>query len=76
MDTLDDGTYDAFILDARADEKNFGAMHLELTITTRARKGEVIRVRATNLDRDAIALIGMPATLRVVDGQPHVTIDD
>jgi hypothetical protein len=76
MNTFDDGTYDAFIIDARADEKNIGAMHLELTITAGARKGEVINVRATNVDRDVIALIGMPATLRVLDGQPHVTVDD
>jgi hypothetical protein len=76
MQTLDDGTYDAFIIDARADEKNIGAMRLELTITTGARKGEVVNVRATNVARDVIALIGVPATLRVVDGQPHVTVDD
>jgi hypothetical protein len=73
---IDDGTYDAFIVDAREDEENLRAISVELTITSGARKGEVVTVRATNVQRDAIALIGMPATLRVVDGEPHLTIDD
>lgn len=73
---LDDGTYDAFIVDAREDEEIFRAMYIELTITSGARKGEVLNVRATNVHRDAIALIGLPATLRVRNGEPHLTIDD
>ena len=73
---LSDGTYDAFIVDARADEEISRAMHIELAITSGARKGDVITMRATNMQRDAIALIGMPATVRVVDGKPHLTIDD
>ena len=73
---LSDGTYDAFIVDARDDEEISRAMHIELAITSGARKGDVITMRAANMQRDAIALIGMPATLRVVDGEPHLTIDD
>ena len=73
---LGDGTYDAFIVDAREDEEISRAMHIELAITSGASKGDVINMRATNVQRDAIALIGMPATLRVVDGKPHLTIDD
>jgi hypothetical protein len=73
---LSDGSYDVFIVDARNEEENFRAMHLELAITSGARKGDVINMRATNMQRDAIALIGMPATLRVVDGEPRLTIDD
>jgi hypothetical protein len=73
---LEDGTYDVFIIDARADEGISRAMHVELAITRGARKGDVISVRATDLQRDDIALIGMPATLRVIDGEPHLTIDD
>ena len=73
---LSDGNYDAFIVDARADEEISRAMHIELAITSGARKGDVITMRATNMQRDAIALIGMPATLRVVDGEPRLTIDD
>lgn len=73
---LEDGTYDAFVIDARDDEEISGAMRVELTITSGARKGEVVNVRATNVQRDVIALIGMPATLRVENGEPHLTIDD
>ena len=73
---LDDGTYDAFIVDAREDEEISRAMHIEVAITSGARKGDVINMRALNMQRDAIALIGMPATLHVVDGQPRLVIDD
>jgi hypothetical protein len=73
---LSDGSYDAFIVDAREDEEISRAMHIELAITSGAHKGDVIRMRAVNVQRDAIALIGMPATLRVVDGAPHLSIDD
>ena len=78
MQPLDDNTYDAFIIDAeeiRDEKRNRDVMHLELTITRGARKGEVVRVRAEGLRGDAIALIGLPATLTVVDGQPSVRID-
>lgn len=73
---LEDGSYDAFIVDAREDEEISRAMHIEVAITSGARKGEVITMRATNMQRDAIALMGMPATLHVVDGQPRLVIDD
>ncbi|MEY2475633.1 MAG: hypothetical protein QOG87_948 [Actinomycetota bacterium] len=73
---LSDGSYDVFIVDAQEDEEISRAMHIELAITSGARKGDVITMRAANMQRDAIALIGMPATLRVVDGEPRLTIDD
>ncbi|MEY2568361.1 MAG: hypothetical protein QOE35_2890 [Actinomycetota bacterium] len=73
---LEDGTYDAFIIDARENKEISRAMTIEVTITSGARKGEVMTVRATNVQRDAIALIGMPATLRVENGEPHLTVDD
>lgn len=73
---LEDGNYDAFIVDAREDEEISRAMHIEVAITSGARKGDVITMRATNMQRDAIALMGMPATLHVVDGQPRLVIDD
>ena len=79
MQPLDDNTYDAFIIDAEEifDEKrDRAAMQLEMTITSGARKGEVVRVRAEGMGTDAITLIGLPATLTVVDGQPSVRVDD
>ncbi|MBV8690463.1 MAG: hypothetical protein JOZ37_17070 [Actinobacteria bacterium] len=79
MQPLDDGTYDAFIIDAEEifeEKRDRGVLHLEITITSGARKGEVVRVRAEGMDVDAINVIGMPATLTVVDGQPSVRVDD
>jgi hypothetical protein len=73
---LSDGNYDVFIVDAREDEEILRAMEIDVAITSGAHKGDVITMRATNMQRDAIALIGMPATLRVVDGMPRLTVDD
>jgi hypothetical protein len=78
MQPLQDNTYDAFIIDAeeiRDEEQKRDVMHLELTITRGARKGDVVHVRADGLGRDAMSLIGLPATLTVVDGQPTVRVD-
>jgi hypothetical protein len=73
MQPLDDNTYDVFIVDAREDKEN--ALHLELAVTSGAHKGEVVVVRASSMQRDAIDLIGLPATLIVRDGVPRVTFD-
>jgi hypothetical protein len=78
MQPLQDNTYDAFIIDAeeiRDETRKRDVMHLELAITRGARKGELVRVRAEGLGRDAIALIGLPVTLTVIDGQPSVRVD-
>jgi hypothetical protein len=73
MTILDDGTYDVFIIDAEAvDERT---LRLDLTITTGPSKGEVVSIRATNMGRDPLALMGTPATLTVIDGVPDVTLD-
>jgi hypothetical protein len=65
-----DGTYDAFVVwaETRAD----GTIALDLTITTGARKGEVVSVSATNVSRDPVELVGLPCTLHVEDAQPRV----
>ena len=76
MSMLPDDTYDVFIVDARAStDDDVNAMELELTITSGEHKGEVVSVRATNLERDEIELIGLPAQLRVVNGTPSVEFD-
>jgi hypothetical protein len=67
---LVDGVYDAFIV--WAEERDDGAIALDLTITTGARKGDVVSVRATDAPQDAIALVGVPCTLHVRDGHPRV----
>ena len=74
MSMLPDDTYDAFVIDA-TDEETGNITRLELTITSGAHKGEVVALRVTNLHRDALELIGLPAQLHVRDGIPRVTFD-
>jgi hypothetical protein len=67
---LADGVYDAFVV--WAETRDDGAIALDLTITTGARKGDVVSVRATDTPRDAIDLIGVPCTLHVRANEPRV----
>jgi hypothetical protein len=67
---LADGVYDAFVV--WAETRDDGTIALDLTVTTGARKGDVVSVRATNTPRDAIDLIGMPCTLHVRAREPRV----
>jgi hypothetical protein len=67
---LADGVYDAFVV--WAETRDDGAIALDLTVTTGARKGDVVSVRATNAPRDAIDLIGLPCTLHVRASEPRV----
>lgn len=73
MPHLDDGVYDAIVIDAREDDEN--VLHVDLALTRGAHKGDVITLTGDAFARDAIALLGLPATLRVVDGEPHLTLD-
>lgn len=70
---LADGTYDAFVVDAAADAD--GVVHLELTILAGGHKGEVVTVAARGLRDDPAFLLGLPATLTVTDGTPHVHLE-
>lgn len=67
---LDDGRYDAFIVWAEA--RDDGRIACDLTITTGAHKGDVLTVLAAATG-DPIALVGLPCTLVVEDGQPRIT---
>lgn len=71
--TLDDGTYDAFVVDA--DDADDGGTALELTITAGEHKGRVVALSSATTLGDPIDLLGMPATLTVAMGVPSVTID-
>ena len=77
---LPDGRYDAFVVDATerplTDGSGAPAIDLELTILSGAHKGEVVSVTAAGLTGSEIDLLGMPATLTVLDGRPLVDIDD
>ena len=74
MIELPDGHYDVFIIDAEkfADEST----RVDLTIISGPRKGDVVSLRATRMSRDAIEILGLPATLHVVNGEPRVAFDD
>ena len=63
---LENGTYDALIIDAEVRDDNVA---LECTITSGAHKGDVIRIVTSSFaTRDAVSLLGMPCTLHV-DGE-------
>ena len=72
MTVLDDGSYDAFVVDA--DIGADGVARVELAITSGARKGDLVSVRA-RVDDDPIALLGLPALLIVDGGEPRVVFD-
>jgi hypothetical protein len=73
MDALDDGTYDAFVVDA-ADTDGGGTV-LELAITTGEHKGRVLTLSSDSRLGDPVGLMGLPATLTVAMGVPSVRID-
>jgi hypothetical protein len=71
MHTLDDGTYDAFIL--WAEERDDGVA-LECTITRGTHRGDVINiVTSTFATHDALSLVGLPCTLHVRGEEIRVT---
>ena len=74
MSMLPDATYDAFVIDATTEESQ-NITRIELTITSGEHKGEVVAIRAANMQRDAFEFIGLPAQLHVRDGVPTVTFD-
>ena len=69
---LEDGTYDALVIDATDVD---GAVRAELTITSGPHKGEVVVVRGTFPGKASLDLLAAPATLVVAGGQPTVTLD-
>ena len=70
---LDDGTYDAFVVDAR--DAPSGGTVVELTITAGEHKGMVMTLTSDVALGDPIDLLGLPATLTVALGVPSVRID-
>jgi hypothetical protein len=69
---LEDGSYDALVVDASTDGET---MALDLTILGGTHKGEVIALRAEGLDADELELLGMPGTLVVENGVPRFTVE-
>jgi hypothetical protein len=66
---LADGRYDAFIVWAEARDDHRVAF--DLTFTTGEHKGDVLTVLARS-SADPIALVGLPCTLVVENGEPRI----
>ena len=73
MNEFEDGKYDVMIIDA--EEGDNGVIALELVVSSGARRGDVMHVSATNLSRTWFELLAAPATLMIIDGQPHLELD-
>jgi hypothetical protein len=71
---LEDGTYDAIVFDVD-DTAGGDALIVELTVLAGPHKGEVVSLRASDWSGDALDLLGMPATLTVVAGEPTVRFE-
>jgi hypothetical protein len=69
---LDDGVYDALVVDATDDGE---AVVIELTIVAGPHKGEMVSVRAAGLAQAALETLGLPATITVRDGEPDVELE-
>ena len=67
---ITDGAYDAFVI--WAGTRTDGDVVLDLTITTGAHKGEVVSMRATNIERAPLDLVGLPCTLVVERSEPRI----
>jgi hypothetical protein len=75
---IEDGTYDAFVVDAHAltdGPPEHHGLHLDLTILSGPHKGQVVSMRAIGEVRDETDVLGLPATLTVVAGEPSLMID-
>ncbi len=70
MPTLNDGTYDAFIVWA---EQRDNGVALECAITSGEQRGDVINIVTSSfVARDALSLVGIACTLIVRDNEIHI----
>lgn len=70
---LDDGTYDALVVDAT--EAEGGAISIELTVIAGPAKGEVVTLLGHGLRADPLDLLGVPGTITVTDGTPSLRLE-
>jgi len=76
VETIPDGDYDVLVVDFDAPQDDTQSARLDLVIVAGTRKGETVSVRASRLKRDATEVLGLPATLSVVNGVPHLDLED
>ena len=72
---LPDGSYDAFVINADDLPGPEVTTALELTITSGEFRSETLALTAPTRLGEPVDLIGMPATLTILDGSPSVRID-
>jgi hypothetical protein len=70
---LDDGIYDAIVIDAVSRDDDI--MMIEIALSSGAHRGEVVRVNATHIGRSWTDLLAAPVTLIVESGRPRLTFD-
>jgi hypothetical protein len=70
MTTLEDGSYDAFIIWAEQRDRGIA---LECTITSGEQRGDVINIVTSSfVARDPLSLVGLACTLIVHDNEIRV----
>ena len=76
---LPDGSYDVFVVNADdlpgAETSAEVTTALELTVTSGEFRSETLALTAPTRLGEPVDLIGMPATLTILDGSPSVRID-
>lgn len=70
---LPDGSYDAIVVDA--EEVDDDQVGLELTVLAGPEKGRMVELKGPRGTHDAIDLLGVPATITVIDGVPRVRLE-
>jgi hypothetical protein len=74
---LDDGTYDAVVVDADAGATP-GLTRVELAIASGGHKGTLVTIATDDpviVDREPLDLLALPATITVADGRPSLVIE-
>lgn len=72
MSSLDDGVYDCVVTDVMRDDDD--VVVIELAIASGVAKGNTIHLRSGMQD-EPLDWLGVPGTLRVVDGAPSFRLD-
>jgi hypothetical protein len=71
-----DGTYDVVVIDVKIsqDDARNAFASIDVLITSGSRKGEVLALRMAREDDELLRLLGLPATLSIVDGVPRLRV--
>jgi hypothetical protein len=70
---LDDGEYDCIVVDVARNSD--AVVVVDVAISRGEHKGEVVQLRTT-LNDEPLEWLGVPGSLRVVNGAPEFRLDD